>query len=55
MDSVLSDVPESILAWGRYATEEAIAKNVIREVVEKEIKIANTPKSKHRRKRSSNA
>ncbi|CDJ62095.1 protein kinase, putative [Eimeria necatrix] len=55
VDSVLSDVPESILAWGRYATEEAIAKNVIREVVEKEIKIANTPKSKHRRKRSSNA
>ncbi|CDJ42435.1 hypothetical protein ETH_00018465 [Eimeria tenella] len=41
---LLSLIPESILAWQRYAPEETTALRVIREVVEKEIDIINTPK-----------
>lgn len=51
---LLSLIPESILAWQRYAPEETTALRVIREVVEKEIEIINTPKSPFRRLRSSN-
>ncbi|CDJ62094.1 LOW QUALITY PROTEIN: hypothetical protein ENH_00004500 [Eimeria necatrix] len=41
---LLSLIPESILAWRRYAPEETTALRVIKEVVEKEIEIINTPK-----------